>query len=625
MDGAKKCTEEKAYTLYDDLPSRHIRLLRILPDSPTGEICCELVPYPLVRRPSYIALSYAWGSPSSHRKIIVNGEPYTVYENLWRFLNQARKLGSRFSGWLWIDALCINQFDHKDKEQQIVFMPDIYRSADVVMIWLGPEYGGSDTAMRLVNKPVCYWQAKNNVLGVWRKPGGIAIRGICSRRYWRRLWIVQEMMLGQKVEVMCGAMIIPLDSLKNFLFVLHERQPSSRVAENTEYQLIRQSPALEIVKQIREQHDRTLWDLMMGTSSLECVQKLDHVFALLGIATRGKDGIVPDYTLSIPILLNTILKNQHELRAPQTLEEVAGQCGKLEMILGVDNGSMYVLEGHEEFSQIFLDADVGHLPLVHERSGISFWWSVYYGHRAVRSLLRANGIINSQTLLNAAVRPAPGNTVLLKLLLDTSGLDVNETYGYMSLLHYAIRYRLHQVVEMLLKLPDIDVNIKPAYSKRTPLVEAILFGEEKIVAQLLATGEMHIERKDSRGKTALHHAAWHGPSSVAKLKLLLDTGEVDVNSKDEKGDTVLHLVVRNEDLAAVELLLATSQIDVSLLNGRGDTPLRLAVSQRNGPITKLLLAHGADIHPKDGHLLSILDLALQEGNEEVAQLLHETM
>jgi hypothetical protein len=181
MDRAKSSVEKKVYTLYHDLPSRHIRLLKILPDGPNGEVCCQLVHRSLDKRPSYTALSYAWGSPSSHRKIIINGEPYTVYENLWRFLDQARKLGSRFGGWLWIDALCIHQFDHKDKERQIVLMPDIYRSAEVVMIWLGPTYGDSDTAMQVLKKPMSYWQSKNNILSVWGKPAGIAIRGICSR------------------------------------------------------------------------------------------------------------------------------------------------------------------------------------------------------------------------------------------------------------------------------------------------------------------------------------------------------------------------------------------------------------------------------------------------------------
>jgi hypothetical protein len=552
MDGAKSSVAEEVHILYDDLPSRHIRLLKILPDGPNGEVCCQLVHHSLDKRPSYTALSYAWGSPSSHRKIIVNEEPYTVHENLWRFLNQARKLGSRFGGWLWIDALCINQFDNKDKGQQIILMPDIYRSAEVVMIWLGPNYGDSNTAMRVLKKPMSYWQAKNNILSVWGRPAAIAIRGICSRRYWGRLWIFQEIMLGQKVEVMCGAMTIPLDSLKSFLLLLHEQEPSSRVATKTEYRLIRHSPALEIIKQMKEQHDRTLWGLMMGTSSLGCVQKLDYVYALLGIATKGKDGIVPDYKASIPVLLNTILKNQHELQAPATLEEVADQCRKLERVLGIDDGSMYKLEGHEEFTQTFTDAEMDHSPLVLEGTRISFWWSVYYGHSVVQSLLYAGGLINSKTLCCAAER---GNAVFLKLLLDIPGRDINGDNCYCAPLHLAIENGHDQVVEMLLKLPDIDVNLKYGRAQRknswTPLWFAAAYGHEKIVAQLLATGKVQVEEHDV--PSLLYSAANSGNAAI--VKRLLNEGELDTHSKDINGHTALDLALMGRNMTSIRLLV----------------------------------------------------------------------
>ncbi|PQE02986.1 heterokaryon incompatibility -domain-containing protein [Rutstroemia sp. NJR-2017a BVV2] len=606
MDNAKSSVEEEVHTLYDYLPSRHIRLLKILPDGPNGEVCCQLVPRSLDTQPSYTALSYAWGSPSNHRKIILNGETHTVYENLWRFLSQARNLGSRFGGWLWIDALCINQSDNKDKEQQIVLMPDIYQSAEVVMIWLGPNHGDSDRAMRVLKKPMSYWQAKNNILGVWGKPAGIAIRGICSRRYWGRLWIFQEIMLGQNVEVMCGAMIIPLDSLKKFLLLVHEQQPSSRVAAKTEYQLIRHSPAWEIIKQMKDQHDRTLWGLMMGTSSLACVQKLDYVYALLGIATKGKDDIVPDYKASIPVLLNTVLKNQHKLQAPKTLEEVADQCRKLERILGIDDGSMYVLEGHEEFTQTFIDAEMHEFTFLLGGTRISFWWSVYYGHRVVQSLLYSIGVIPFETLGLVAKR---GNAVLLKLLLDVHGRDVDhkDDFGYAPL-HYATENGHGHVVEMLLKLPDIDVNLRHGATGMSSFGIAILKGNEKIAAQILATSKFRLREGDC--ESLLPIAASH-TNAAALVKLLLDTGKMNINSTSQTGETALHVAVKNNDLATVELLLGTgtSQIHVSLPNDEGETPLYLATENRNLAITKLLLDHGVDVNLKHGEVEAVRETA----------------
>jgi ankyrin repeat protein len=420
-------------------------------------------------------------------------------------------------------------------------------------------------------------------------------------------------MLGQRVEVMCGAMIIPLDLLKRFLLLLHERQPSSRVATKTEYQLIRHSLALEIIKQMKEQDDRTLLGLMIGTSSLGCVQKLDYVYALLGIATKGKDGIVPDYKASIPVLLNKILKNQHELQAP-TLEEVADQCRKLERILGVDDGSMYKLEGHEEFMQTFTDAEMDHFPLVLEGTRISFWWSVYYGHSVVQSLLYAGGLINFQTLCSAAER---GSTVFLKLLLDIPGRDVNGRDNSDNFpLYLATRGGHDQVVEMLLKVPDIDVNRRWGSMRMSSLAIAIKLGNEKIAAQILTTNKVHLlewERRQLLPMAAVH-------ANAALVKLLLDTGKMYVDWIPASRDTVLHQAVRNNDLATVELLLATSQIHVSLLNNRGETPLHIATTQRNQAITKLLLVHGADVNMKeDGE--SVLELALLDKTGKRARFL----
>jgi hypothetical protein len=55
----------------------------------------------------YKALSYTWGDAASLEIIELGGKPFTVRRNLWTFLDRARK--DRFEGYLWIDALCIDQ------------------------------------------------------------------------------------------------------------------------------------------------------------------------------------------------------------------------------------------------------------------------------------------------------------------------------------------------------------------------------------------------------------------------------------------------------------------------------------------------------------------------------------
>lgn len=42
-------------------------------------------------------------------------------------------------GTLWIDAICINQEDIEERNEQVHYMHKIYHTAAEVLIWLGPE------------------------------------------------------------------------------------------------------------------------------------------------------------------------------------------------------------------------------------------------------------------------------------------------------------------------------------------------------------------------------------------------------------------------------------------------------------------------------------------------------
>jgi hypothetical protein len=58
--------------------------------------------------PPYVCLSYTWGDPVDEPAIEINGKVLKVRENLWTFLNVARKQFTDIH--LWIDALCKSHF-----------------------------------------------------------------------------------------------------------------------------------------------------------------------------------------------------------------------------------------------------------------------------------------------------------------------------------------------------------------------------------------------------------------------------------------------------------------------------------------------------------------------------------
>ncbi|KAL8863988.1 MAG: hypothetical protein Q9198_010179 [Flavoplaca austrocitrina] len=85
----------------------------------------------------YVALSYVWGQAQSARLVRVTRIDYMegiAVKELPKTLQDAvhvtRSLGVQY---LWIDALCICQDDDSDKDMQIPFMNEYYRSAVAVI------------------------------------------------------------------------------------------------------------------------------------------------------------------------------------------------------------------------------------------------------------------------------------------------------------------------------------------------------------------------------------------------------------------------------------------------------------------------------------------------------------
>ncbi|KAH8745248.1 heterokaryon incompatibility, partial [Hyaloscypha finlandica] len=91
---------------------------------------------------SYAALSYTWGHLFRPCNIIVDGRNMIVTKNanlaLRDLCNQDQ------DQLLWIDAICINQNNNEEREQQVQKMGSIYSNTKRVIIWLGEATYNTD-------------------------------------------------------------------------------------------------------------------------------------------------------------------------------------------------------------------------------------------------------------------------------------------------------------------------------------------------------------------------------------------------------------------------------------------------------------------------------------------------
>jgi hypothetical protein len=265
------------------LGSKRIRLVKILLDPPGGPIGCEVNTYFMDQAPSYTAVSYTWGSPLTYREILIDGQPCGVPKNLWRFLDQARRLPdvNHLTGWLWIDALSIDQLNPQEKLDQVGIISVIFRNAERVVVWLGPDYGDGDRVLTALgsDRTSGTRKASRTLAGaVWS-----AIHGLCERPYWRRLWVYQELKSARRAELMCGHKLVPLQNFQRYL--LDTAAP--RLEDKLE--ILRQSSAGKMLKLKDKLADVSLWSLIQETSRLRCVDPRDRAYAVLNIARFGEE------------------------------------------------------------------------------------------------------------------------------------------------------------------------------------------------------------------------------------------------------------------------------------------------------------------------------------------------
>lgn len=168
-----------------------IRLLRLLPSEVEPKnLRCELFEYALrrsdkVTRP-YEALSYVWGSEHKPQSIIIDNQCFKVTQNLYAALLHLQD--HDIPRIIWVDAICIDQSNETEKEQQIPLIAEIYAKASRVIVWLGEAKDDSDRALEAIRVA-----GKNSI-----DPSKIsqlqsqAIAALLQRPWFRRIWVSEQ-------------------------------------------------------------------------------------------------------------------------------------------------------------------------------------------------------------------------------------------------------------------------------------------------------------------------------------------------------------------------------------------------------------------------------------------------
>ena len=219
-------------------------------------------------------------------------------------------------------------------------------------------------------------------------------------------------------------------------------------------------------------------------------------------------------------------------------------------------------------------------------------------------------------LMSAALN---GDIALVDLLLQ-AGADVNLHCDCRAILgggHTALTLASYKGDGKLVqRLLDAGAAVDAPSNGGTPLIVAADAGHTPVIKLLLARGADVNKARNSKGETALMHAAFRHHEMV---KLLVSAG-ADVNAQANNGTTALMWAAEGDQSAIVRLLLdAGAQLETRTQRGR--TALMLAVMRGNVDTARLLIQRGARIDVLDEDRRSIMAHAAELKGEDRVRIL----
>jgi hypothetical protein len=222
--------EQDTHYSYDSIRPDQMRLCRFVKDgdylSAVLETFSTTEPHP-----RYTALSYAWSLDQHSAKIswvIRIGEQYLpALDSLRPFVQTLRSGGSLLDGtWWWIDSICIDQKNNKEKAEHVRRMQYLYRDAHNVIVWLGEQSEDSDCAINFIhlleetNRAGISTAAIRTMFQEDRyQERWTALKTFFLRRWWTRVWTVQESVIPSSISFWCGLRQVSRDSMFTALYV----------------------------------------------------------------------------------------------------------------------------------------------------------------------------------------------------------------------------------------------------------------------------------------------------------------------------------------------------------------------------------------------------------------------
>jgi Heterokaryon incompatibility protein (HET) len=247
----------------------------------------EIVQADMSDLPKYQAVSYTWGKLKKTHHIKISSEyRFAITKSLATALRQL--VHDCYTGYLWIDQICIDQTNIEERNHQVGVMGDIYKNAEEVMIYTGAE-------IRRLDELEAHVKQSGPINKGFLEP---LLQLIC-RPWFTRVWVVQEAALARKATVVAGSFKLPLLEVANVL----NRIEGDWASEETPG-LIQRLSFIRLILILRkdwsdpEEQQRDFGSILNDFGACLTSDIRDHVYAFLGLQPDSRISIVPNYELT---------------------------------------------------------------------------------------------------------------------------------------------------------------------------------------------------------------------------------------------------------------------------------------------------------------------------------------
>ncbi|KAK3708335.1 hypothetical protein LTR37_011600 [Vermiconidia calcicola] len=261
-------------------------------------------------KPRYETISYVWGDPGKRAFIKLDGRTVDVPASSAAAIRRMRL--AEHPRALWIDAICINQSNVEEREQQVAMMGDIYRNSQGNLIYLGQDKDPVATEQALKDTKAVLEEMNEETDGLrlvkgttfdpWRETIKWAETGLrCSREqilsassilnlpWFRRLWVFQEAALATVNTCFLGrSKWNLLDTLRLARWLEHKRTYVDSAIFNDVVR-VNASTLFEFVDKQHGQYGSgafdypPFWWLLNSCRATEVSDVSDKIYGMLGL------------------------------------------------------------------------------------------------------------------------------------------------------------------------------------------------------------------------------------------------------------------------------------------------------------------------------------------------------